>query len=279
MAKRNKTGTPLVSILLPVYNRAALLRRAVDSVFTQTFQDWELIIIDDASTDETPQIVKLFIARDPRVRAIRNEKNIYITKALGQGLAAARGKYIARLDDDDYWVDPDKLEKQVDFLDTHPDCVVVGGGVIVIDNEDRERFRYFKKETDKEIRKTVLSANPFSHTTVMFRANVARAVGGYGTERYAEDWELWLKMGKVGTFYNFPEYFTRYTMGDQNRSFIHQRPQSERILKFIVANRRNYPGFWRGYLLNLTQYIYSFLPLFLRRALHRTLSAIKRRSF
>jgi glycosyltransferase involved in cell wall biosynthesis len=271
--------TPTVSILLPIYNRAVLLERGIKSVFAQTFSDWELILIDDASTDDTPNVVKQYVAMDKRVVSIRNEKNVYITAALNQGLAAARGEFIARLDDDDYWLDPDKLKKQVEFLRTHPDYAVVGGGVVVIDGEGKERFRYFKKETDEEIRRTALSANPFTHTTVMFRAEAARAEDGYGTERYAEDWELWLKMGTKGKLYNFPEYFTAYTMATTNRSFIHQRPQTVRVLKFITAHRHDYPGFLKGYIVNGTQYLFSFFPESFRHSLHTSLISIKRKLF
>ena len=155
---------PSVSILLPTYNRAATLRRADESVFRQTFEDWELIVVDDTSTDGTPMVLEEMRARDSRVKIINNMHSDYavagITGVLRQGFDVARGKYIARIDDDDYWIDDRKLEKQSAFLDAHPDYVVVGSGVVVVDGGENERYRYFKKETDKEIRKTALTANP-----------------------------------------------------------------------------------------------------------------------
>jgi glycosyltransferase involved in cell wall biosynthesis len=272
---------PQVSIVMPTYNRVGFLRRAIESIFTQTFQDWELIVVDDASTDETPSVLAAFAAKDKRVVVLRNETNYYpdISKTLNKGLAAARGKYIARLDDDDYWLDPDKLKKQHAFLESHPDYVVVGSGMIVVDGEGKELYRYLKRETDKQIRKTALFANPFSHTTVMFRADVARRVHGYGTWRYAEDWDLWLKLGNEGKLYNFPEYSAAYTMAGQNKSFVHQRAQSRMTLEFIKAHKREYPGYWRARAVNTAQYLFSFLPLFVRRSLHTALSSLKRRSF
>src|ERR1700688_1532416 len=141
------TKQPRVSILLPTYNRAALLRRAVQSVFRQSFPDWELIVLDDGSTDGTEAMLKEFMGRDHRITTIRNPKNenAGIAKFLDKGLAAAKGEYIARLDDDDYWIDDDKLKKQVAFLDSHPDYVVVGTGVRVINKEGKELSRYFKR--------------------------------------------------------------------------------------------------------------------------------------
>jgi glycosyltransferase involved in cell wall biosynthesis len=276
-----KPSAPIISIIMPTYNRSVFLRRAIESVFQQTLSDWELIIVDDASTDDTPGVIGEFMARDKRIVALRNDINLYpgISKILDRGLAVAKGEYIARLDDDDYWIDPDKLKKQYDFLENHPNYVVIGSGMVVVDNEGKELYRYLKKETDEEIRRTALSANPFSHTTVMFRAEIAKKVGGYGDWRYAEDWNLWLKMGKYGKFYNFQEYFAAYTSAGENKSFTHQRAQSRTILDFIVKYRRKYPGFVRGYLLNGAQYLYSFLPVTIRRPLQNFLVSLKRRAF
>jgi len=270
---------PKVTIVMPTYNRVALLQRALKSIFEQSFADWELIIIDDMSTDGTGEVLREAESRDSRIRVIRNMKSTYavsgIVGPLNQGLALARGVYIARLDDDDRWIDREKLAKQVDFLDHHSEYVVVGGGVIVVDMEGREYYRYLKRETDEEIRKTALMANPFSHTTVMFRADIARACGGYRA-RYAEDWDLWLSMGARGKLYNFQEYFMAYTMSGKNVSFVHQRAMSRTILGFITRHRKLYPNFLKAYALNLVQYGYSFLPIFVRRFFHNKLSAMKR---
>jgi len=266
---------------MPTYNRAGVLPRAIESVLSQSLTDWELIIVDDASTDETPRVLAAFAARDPRIIVMRNQKNNYpdISKTLNDGMAKARGKYIARLDDDDYWVDDQKLQKQLSFLDKHPDYVVVGSGMVIVDATGRELSRYAKREKDEDIRSTALFANPFSHTTVLFRAEVARVVHGYGNWRYAEDWDLWLKMGMKGKLYNFPEYMTAYTMAGQNKSFTYQRAQSRMMLQLISAHKKEYPGFWRAYALNSVQYLYSFLPVAIRRPMHAFLVGIKRKLF
>ncbi|MCR4275178.1 MAG: glycosyltransferase [Candidatus Wolfebacteria bacterium] len=269
---------PLVSIIMPTYNRAKLIERAIQSILSQSFKEWELIIIDDCSTDETPQVLSSWAKKDPRIKALINKKNNYpdISKTLNRGLEESRGKYVARLDDDDYWCDPNKLKKQTEFLEKHPDYVLCGGGVIVVDGEDKELFRYLKNEKDEDIRRRALFSNPFSHTTTMFLKEKAKKVGGYGNWHYAEDWDLWLKLGEIGKFYNFPEYFTRYLMAGQNKSFVYQKAQSKMISQIITKHRKNYPNFWRAYCLNMAQYFYSFLPLFLRALLHPILSRFKR---
>jgi glycosyltransferase involved in cell wall biosynthesis len=269
---------PLVSIVMPTHNRANLVSRAIKSVLNQSFRDWELIIIDNASTDVTPKILSQLQAKDSRLRVLRNEKNNYpdISKTLNYGLKESRGKYIARLDDDDYWCNKDKLKKQIEFLETHSDYVLCGGGVIVVNNEDKELFRYLKSEKDDDIRGRALFANPFSHTTTLFLKKAAQKVGGYGNWHFAEDWDLWLKLGEIGKFYNFSEYFTCYLMAGQSKSFIYQKPQSRMILQIIKKHRYNYPNFWQAYYFNLFQYFYSFLPLFIKKTLHPLLSKFKR---
>jgi glycosyltransferase involved in cell wall biosynthesis len=277
----NSKDAIVVSILMPTYNRVGLLDRAVQSVLSQPFKDFELIVVNDASTDSTKQYLDEAAKKDPRVRPIHNEKNNYpdISKNLNDAMRVAHGKYIARLDDDDYWCDDDKLKKQVAFFESHPDYVVTGGGTIVVDQNDKERFRYFKLETDEDIRGKMFFANPFTHSTVMFRKDIAQEVGGYGNYKNVEDWELWFKMGLRGKFYNFPEYFVRYLLSDANKTFVFKRSQSREILKMIKSHRTEYPNFYGGFLLNYCQYLYSFLPVSWRRALNSILSRAKRTLF
>jgi glycosyltransferase involved in cell wall biosynthesis len=262
--------SPLVSIIMPTYNRANLLAQAIRSIERQSFKAWELIVINDASTDETKNILDGFAGNDPRIRPVHNEKNNYpdISKNLNHGIGLARGAYIARLDDDDYWCDDDKLKKQVDFF-----------GTIVVDQNNKERYRYFKLETDEEIRNKIFFANPFTHSTVMFRKEIAQSVGGYGNFKNAEDWELWFKMGGRGRFYNFQDYFVCYLMTDANKSNLFKKSQSQEILKILKLHRGEYPNFYGGFLLNYCQYLYSCLPASWRRPVDIFLSRLKRTAF
>ncbi len=276
-----ETKQPLVSIVMPTYNRVDLLERAVRNVLGQSFKGFELIIINDASTDGTRDFLEKLAKRDARVKPLHHEKNNYpdISKTLNEGLVRARGTYVARLDDDDYWCDGDKLKKQYEFLETHPDHVVVGGGTIVVDGNDKERFRYQKLENDEQIRDKALFANPFTHSAVMFRRDIAIAVGGYGNFKNAEDWSLWLAMGLRGKFHNLQEYFVRYLMTEQSKTFIFKRSQAREILRIVLYYRKEYPNFWGAYILSLGQYYYSLFPYRVRRALFYSLSKTKRSLF
>ncbi|MEK7147097.1 MAG: glycosyltransferase [Patescibacteria group bacterium] len=278
--KKNKS--PLVSIIMPTYNRADKISKAIESVIGQTFKNWELIIIDDASLDETSQVVKEWQKRFPsKIIFVRNKTNIYpdISAILNQAAALAKGKYIARIDDDDWWCNPVKLEIQVGFLENYPDYVVCGGGMKVVDLKSRSLFSYFKPEMDFRIRQMALFANPFAHTTVMYTKAAFQKVGGYGNWVYAEDWDLWLKLGKIGKLYNFSDYFTVYTMSYKNKSFVYQRQQAQTIFQIIKKHRLRYPNFYFAYAFNIAQYAYSLLPVALRKFFHFPLSYFKNSSF
>lgn len=275
------THIPKVSIIMPTYNRIRMLEKAIQSVFDQSYRDWELIIIDDASTDETEARMKELDFREEAVRYMRIPKieNKGISEYLNIGLRNARGKYIARIDDDDFWCHKDKLKLQVEFMEKNPEYVVVGGGVILVDGNGDELFRYLKKETDEEIRSFALFSNPFTHATVLFKKDLALKLGGYKIIKHVEDMELWLRMGKHGKLYNMKEYFITYMTAGQNKSFTHQRENSKTVLEVIKMHKDDYPNFSKAYILNYTQYAYSFLPVFLKKNLQSFMYYFKRKNF
>lgn len=260
-------NTPLVSVVIPVFNGEKHVRRAIESVANQTYQNMEIIIVDDGSTDNTPQIISAFIKKDPRIITITNETNFGFVKSLNKGIENSKGKYIARLDDDDVWSDNQKIEKQVVFLEKNYNYVLVGGGVIVKkESDDKEMIRYLFPENDSEIRKTLLVDNLFAHSAVVFLKSAFDKVGGY-EERFGffADRELWLKLGKVGKFYNFPEYFIHYSDKEANSGKYDSRNRNiRRKLALNIELRKkhsdNYPGFIKSVLLCVARYFYSFLP-------------------
>jgi teichuronic acid biosynthesis glycosyltransferase TuaG len=106
---------PVISIILPTYNGATYISRAIESVAAQSYTDWELLVIGDGSTDTTAGIVAEYIKKDSRIQYVKNDSNLGIQKSLNRGLHLAQGKYIARIDDDDQWIDTEKLTKQLNF--------------------------------------------------------------------------------------------------------------------------------------------------------------------
>lgn len=274
-------NSPRVSIIIPTYNRVKMLEKSIESVFAQSYKDWELIIIDDASTDETEERMKQLSSREKSVRYMRIPKIVGkgISEYLNIGLRNSKGEYIARIDDDDFWCHKDKLKMQVEFLDENPEYVVVGGGVILVDENGTELFRYLKKETDEEIRRFALFSNPFTHATVMFRKETAMKLGGYRIMKHVEDMELWLRMGKVGKLYNMKEYFITYMTAGQNKSFLQQRENSRTVVDVVKMHGKHYPNFRKAYTLNYIQYSYSFLPVFIKKHLQSFMYYFKRKNF
>jgi len=271
---------PLVSIIMPTYNRANLILPSITSVIDQSYDNWKLLIIDNGTTNETMEVMRRIQINEPRVVyvKVKRDPTTRIIKYLNHGISLAKGKYIARLDDDDTWICSDKLRQQVDFLELKKDYVLVGGGVVIVNEKGEELFRYYKKKTDALIRKYALFSNPFSHTTVMFRRDVAIQLGGYRTN-YLEDWDFWLRMGKMGKMYNLPEYYTNYLAATQNYSQVDEKQQAAMILKLIRSFRHDYPSYRKALLLNSLQYGFLFLPFGLRREVQTGLKYLKRKYF
>jgi glycosyltransferase involved in cell wall biosynthesis len=253
---------PLVSIVLPAYNSQRYIQRAVESALKQSYKNIEVIVIDDSPNDKTANIISEIKRRDGRVIYIKNGNRLGFVKSLNEGVRAAKGEYIARLDSDDYWCDQNKLEKQVGFLENHRDYVLTGGGCISIDETGRELYKWLYLE--KDIRQTIFFDNQLIHSTVVFRKDAYELAGGYDEQLdYCEDWDLWLKMGKIGKLYNFQDYFVCYLQGSQNRS--DRRKECKVAIRLRKKYRNDYPGFRRTMLLGWIFYIYSFLPPSFRR--------------
>jgi glycosyltransferase involved in cell wall biosynthesis len=245
----NTNMIPIVSIILPTYNGARTIARAIESVIEQSYTAWELLVVEDGSTDGVADIVHAFSARDSRIRYIKNETNLGIQKSLNKGIAEAKGKYIARIDDDDFWTDREKLSLQCELVQNDPSIVLVGTGVTVVDEKGTELFRYLFPETDTAIRRSILYKNCFAHSTVLFSKEVALAAGGYGETkdvRHVEDYDLWLRMGTLGTFFNIPRYAIGFTVHAGSISSKNKSDQLRKNLALIKKHRKEYSGYGRA---------------------------------
>ncbi len=192
MAQDNNTAVPRVSVLMTIYNAEPYLRAAIDSIITQTFPDWELIAVENGSTDGSLSILKEY--SDPRVRAFPLEKNIGRTPALRFAFDQARGEYIAVLDADDI-SSPERLVQQVQFLDKHADVALVGSWAQYID-ERGKIFDEFKPPVDQEQLQDCLGwTNPIVHSSAMYRRQLAQQAGGYPADIvWAQDFGLMLAL-------------------------------------------------------------------------------------
>ncbi len=205
---------PNVSVLMSVHNGERYLAQSIDSLLEQTYQDFEIILIDDASTDSSPDIIQQYDVDN--IKYIRNQENIGLTKSLNKGLELAQGNYIARMDADDVSL-PKRFDEQVRFLDHHPEIGVVGSSCVLIDEENEPVGTYQLPTNDLEIRWRCMLANPFAHPSVMVRKTVLDENGLRYDESYrcAQDYELWSRLLLYTQGTNFEEPFLWYrTSGD-----------------------------------------------------------------
>lgn len=194
---------PYVSILLPVYNGEATLRGAVDSLLGQDYAQFELLLVDNASTDGTAEIIREYANRDVRVRALYEPRQ-GIAFALNHGLREAKGRYVARMDADDVSL-PGRLRRQVDFLDQHPEIGMVAGLVeydtaAAVSEGYAEYVKQLNRwDTEERMYRHRFVESPFAHPSVMFRKALVDTYGYYTeTGNEPEDYELWLRWYRHG---------------------------------------------------------------------------------
>jgi Glycosyl transferase family 2 len=211
--------SPRVSVVLAVYNGAADLAQSIDSILQQSFADFELIAVNDGSTDGSAAI--LDAVSDPRARVVHQE-NRGLAATLNRGIALARGTYVARQDQDDLAL-PQRLVRQVAFLEANPACALLGTRAeIRVGDRPPERFHDHPLE-DAALRFELLFDNPFVHSSVMMRKSALDVVGGYSTDparQPPEDYELWSRLSRRYQMANLPERLTIYreTPGGMSRA-------------------------------------------------------------
>lgn len=198
--------SPAISVLLPVRNGVEFLPTAVKSVLAQTDGDFELLVVDDGSTDGSGAVAEAF--RDPRIRVLRNDESQGVAGALNRGLSEARGRLVARLDADDR-CHPERFERQRRFLDAHPEVGVLGTAHDREDASGASLGQVFLPTDHDAIIFAMPFGNPLAHPSVMFRREVVERAGGYKVVRppvpFPEDYDLWLRLADSTRFANLPE--------------------------------------------------------------------------
>ncbi len=250
---------PKVSVIMPTLNGARHIREAIDSVLFQTFRDFEFIIMDDGSSDETEAVVKS--CADPRIIYAKNEKTQGLTKSLNACLRMAHGEYVARIDDDDAWSNPSKLRLQVLYLDAHPRCVLLGTWFVAIGQGRKELFRQQYPTGNHEIRERMLFENPFAHPAVVFRRTAALSVGGYSEQyRFVQDYDMWMKLGTKGELANLPGYYLKWRAADGSQDARRAGKQKRAakqwtIVSIIWHHKTEYPHFAHAFVKAVLKWI------------------------
>lgn len=234
---KNHQYSPLVSVIMPVYNSEKFVAEAINSILVQTFTNFEFIIIDDGSTDNSYAIIKSFA--DKRIQVYHNEENCGLVYCLNKGVSIARGKYIARMDADDISM-PRRLEKQVAYLEAHPECSVLATYIDIIDEDSRPKLPWFTERaarTPEEIFQIMVHENCIAHSTVVLRtADLPQPA--YLRVHLAEDWDLWLRILRKGpVIHKLTESLVKYRV---HKSSITQNSS--------MSGRGHIRRFYLGYL-------------------------------
>jgi glycosyltransferase involved in cell wall biosynthesis len=236
--------SPMISVLLPVYNAERYVAEAVQSILDQTFDDFEFLIVDDGSTDSSRAILEEFAARDRRIRLVSRPNTGYVV-ALNEMLGRARGELVARMDADDAAL-PERFERQLAYLAEHPECLALGSRVTVIDPEGLPLAVMTDLLEHDEIERALLVGlgAAIYHPSVMFRKKPVLELGGYRKEYYlAEDLDLFLRLGERGRLANLAEPLLRYRehMSKVGRSRVEQQRAAARGAIAEAHRRRGLP--------------------------------------
>ena len=211
---------PKVSIVMAAYNEELYIGRALESILAQTFTDWELIVIDDGSTDATAEVLRGYAEKDMRIRFFSNETNLELSASLNKGIGLARADLIARADADDVNL-PDRLSKQYAFMQSHGDVDVLGTGAYLLDDSGRTVSSVSLPAIHAELVCLPFTKFYFFHPSVLIRKRFFEIAGLYDP-RYpnAEDKEIWLRGARAGCRYaNLPEPLIEYSTGGYVKSW------------------------------------------------------------
>jgi glycosyltransferase involved in cell wall biosynthesis len=228
---------PVITVLMPVYNGEQFIKEAIESILSQSFTNFEFLIIDDGSTDTTPQIVQSYV--DSRIRYIKNEKNLGISHTLNKGLEMASAELIARMDADDISY-PNRLQKQYEYLESHPSCALLSSWAREI-LENGEPIKVEEWESDTYYYNLNFECVIY-HPTVMYRRSVVIDIGGYSIP-YCEDYDLWWKIARDFEIHNLSEVLIDYRSTTSSLSRVTKKEEYENAQQqLVLRNIIHYTG-------------------------------------
>ncbi len=246
---------PKISVIMGIYNCATYLQEALDSLYAQTYKDFEIILCDDGSSDDTYKIAKENQEKHPEIVLLKNPHNLGLNQTLNNCLEVARGEYIARMDGDDT-CDPTRFEKELNFLEAHPEYAIVS---VPMHHFDEKGIFRTGRGGGEPLPTVYAKHSPFCHAPCMVRAEAYRAVGGYTVSDKLlrqEDYHLWLKMyekGFRGYILNEPLYSMRDDRNALSRRNWKSR-KNEAYVKYLACKKLHLP---------LRYYLYCFKPIIL----------------
>ena len=227
---------PRVTVFMPVYNRQAFVAESIQSILDQSFEDFELLVIDDGSTDRSTEAIASF--DDPRIRLVQNDRNLGIPRTRNRGLELARGEYIALLDSDDLAY-RERLSLQVDYLDRNREVAAVGSWAHRVSRAGERRTSIYRPTSPRSIRARILFVGCFKNPTMMARTAVLREFRYHEDFTYCQDIELWSRISNKYPLANLPRYLTLYRLGGDSHRDV---ALAERLKTQIAESQLHHLG-------------------------------------
>lgn len=256
--------SPLISVILPVHNAQKFLSEALESIRYQTYPHFEVIAIDDASTDNSLKILKNYSKIDPRFKIYHNKTNLKIASTLNFGLQKAKGHFIARMDADDVSM-PSRFQKQINFLTKHPGVIVVGGQCLTIDTDSHITGKKLFPVDHIAINELMFTANPLQHPSIMIRRDLLPANFSWYNPKLtpAEDLDLYFRLGKFGLFANLKSTILMYRQHGDSETFRnpkHTFKVTQMVRHLAVAKYGYKPSLKSQVLATIQSIVLSVIP-------------------
>lgn len=273
-----RNNNPLVSVLIPTYNSAEFVKDTVKSIMNQTYQNIEIVITDDASTDGTIEILEKLEKEDKRIKLTKNKKNLGITDNMNSGIHKCNGEYIAILDGDD-WAYPYRIEEQVKVMEDNPKVVLCSGYMDICDEDLNIQTTRSYPLSDDEIRKAMVRYDPISHTTSMWRKDALLKTGLYSKKfPICRDYDLIVRISEFGEYQNIPKPLIKYRV--RRNSETGKRIRQTQLYSFYIQMKAVFEygfkfTFVDGLFLVLRLIATIILPPSLQRFIANNFSALR----
>lgn len=239
---------------MPVFNGDRFIDKAIQSILNQTLKNFEFIIINDASTDRSLQIINKYRRRDKRIILINNKKNIHMSRSINLGIGRAKSDLIARMDQDDIAF-PNRLEIEYDFIKSHPNVAIVGSDIITINEFDQVIGKRTYQTKSDSLKRTMFRYSPFAHPTVLMRKKIFEELGCFDPQMVpCEDTEFWFRLGSKYEFASIPRFLLKYRVVVTSLSHKNVRNTEIKGFKIKINAIRKY-----GYKPSLYDIIYNIL--------------------
>lgn len=262
-----RKNIPLISVIMPAHNAQKYISSAIESILNQTFTKFELIIINDCSTDKTLDIMKSFSKKDSRIKIVNNDTRLDIASSLNRGISQAKSNIIARMDADDIAF-PNRLELQYALINSSRKIAVVGANIVIMDIAGNQTAIRKYPDTSEKLKDCLFKYSPFAHPVVMFKKDMYEEIGRYNP-KYSptEDLDLWFRLGRKYEFGSIPETLLKYRVYEKSSS--HSGMKGLEILVFKIRLDAVMKYGYKPNFFDVVYNLFQFLSLWFTPAKYR----------